>query len=393
MNKRFLWLAPVMGAFAISAAQAADPIKIGFVSTLTTGAAIIGKQQVNGANLALEHMGHKMGGRDVKILFEDDGFNPKQGKQKTDKLLKKDNVDIMTGYIWSHVLAASAPAVLKAGKIFISANAGYSAYAGKKCHKNFFNMSWENGEPTRAMGAYLNKQNIKKLYIMAPNYAAGKDVAKAMVETYKGEVVGRDMTPMKQSDWSAEFAKVRASGADAVFIFYPGQWGPKFLTQYEQAGMYKKFPLYNVFSVDNMTLPFYQYKAKLAGILGTYNAAQWSPDMTSPQNQRFVKDYKKKHGQYPSHFAAQAYEAIMLIKSGADAVRGNMKDTDGLRAAMEKVDFPTLRDKFRFGKNHYPIQNYYSRKIVADKDGKWWTVMSDLALKDHETPHVKDCKL
>ncbi len=393
MRLKTLWLAPVIGAFAVSAAQAAEPIKIGFVTTLTTPASIIGRQMTNAVAIALDHIGHKMGGRDVKVIIEDDGLSPKTGKQKTDKLLKKDNVDIMTGYIWSHVLAASAPAVLKAGKIFISANAGYSAYAGKKCHKNFFNMSWENGENARAMGALLQEdKSIKKLYIMAPNYAAGKDVARAAVDTFKGDVVGRDMTPMKHSDWSAELAKVRASGADAVFVFYPGAWGPKFLTQYQQAGMYEKYPLYNVFTIDNMTLPLYQ-KAKLKGILGSYGTAQYTADMDSPQNKRFVADFKKRTGNYPSYFAAQSYEAIMLIKSGADAVRGNMKDTDGLRTAMEKVDFPTLRDKFRFGKNHYPIQNYYARKVVVDKDGKWVMKTDKLALKDHETPHAKDCKL
>ena len=393
MSKRVLWLAPIVGAFAATAVQAAEPIKIGFVTTLTTPASIIGKQMVKGVEIALDHIGHKMGGRDVKVLFEDDAINPKQGKQKTDKLLKKDKVDIMTGYIWSHVLAASAPSVLKAGKIFVSANAGYSAYAGKKCHKNFFNMSWENGESARAMGALLNRDGIKKLYVLAPNYAAGKDITNGVVSTFKGKIVGKELTGMKQYDWSAELAKIRASGADAVWIFYPGAWGPKFLTQYEQAGMYKKFPLYNNYSVDNMTLPFYQNKAKLKGILGSFHTIQWSPDQPNPTNKRFVADYKKKFKAYPSHFSAQSYEAIMLIKSGADAVGGNMKDVDGMRAAMEKLDFPPLRDKFKFGRNHYPIQNYYSRKVVVDKDGVWTTKLDELVLKDHETPHAKDCKL
>ncbi|MBO31606.1 MAG: ABC transporter substrate-binding protein [Rhodospirillaceae bacterium] len=372
--------------------QAKD-IKIGFVTTLTTPASLIGKQQKAAVEIAMDHIGHKMGGVSAKIVFEDDGFSPKTGKQKTEKLLKKDKVDIFAGYIWSHVLGASAPVALKAGKIFISSNAGHSLYAGKKCHKNFFNAAWENSQNARALGELLNQRGVKTLYIMAANYAAGKQMVAGVTATFKGKIVGRDMTPWpSHADWSAEFAKVKAAKPEGVFTFYPGGAGPKFLTQFKQSGLAKQIPLYTVFSMDGATLPLFQ-KAKLTNVLGTYNTMFWAPDLDNATNKRFVADFKKKTGAYPSHYAAQAYDTILLIKSGVDAVQGNIGNTDGMRAAMAKADYASVRGKFKFGRNHFPIQNFYSREVVADKDGKWMVSLRNVVFNNHETPYVKDCKL
>ncbi len=392
MNKKLLWLAPLAAMATATSVQAKD-IKIGFVTTLTTPASLIGKQQKAAVEIAMDHIGHKMGGVSAKIVFEDDGFSPKTGKQKTEKLLKKDKVDIFAGYIWSHVLGASAPVALKAGKIFISSNAGHSLYAGKKCHKNFFNAAWENSQNARALGELLNQRGVKTLYIMAANYAAGKQMVAGVTATFKGKIVGRDMTPWpSHADWSAEFAKVKAAKPEGVFTFYPGDAGPKFLTQFKQSGLAKQIPLYTVFSMDGATLPLFQ-KAKLTNVLGTYNTMFWAPDLDNATNKRFVADFKKKTGAYPSHYAAQAYDTILLIKSGVDAVQGNIGNTDGMRAAMAKADYASVRGKFKFGRNHFPIQNFYSREVVADKDGKWMVSLRNVVFNNHETPYVKDCKL
>ena len=210
--KRVLGLVPALALAALPAAAMAEPIKIGFVTTLTTGAAVIGKDQQNAVELALDHMDRKMGGRDVEIVYGDDEFNPQKGKQKTEKLVKRDNVDIVVGYIWSHVLLASAATVLDSGKILISANAGPSPLAGKNCHKNFFNISWQNDQTPMALGEVLNRKGVKTLYIMAPNYAAGKNMVAGVERTFKGEVVGKDMTKWPtQIDWAAEMTKAKAA--------------------------------------------------------------------------------------------------------------------------------------------------------------------------------------
>ena len=383
--------ATVILAMASSVAYAKS-VNIGFVTTLTTGAAIIGVDQKKAVDLAVEHIGGKTGALDVKIIYADDEFNPQKGKQKTEKLIKSGDVDIVAGYIWSHVLLASAPVVLNANKILISANAGPSPLAGKNCHKNFFNISWQNDQTPMALGEVLNQRSIKSLYVIAPNYAAGKDMVAGVERTFKGKVVGKDMTTWPtQIDWSAEFTKVKAAKPGAVFTFYPGKHGAAFLKQYAQAGL-SSTPLYSVYTLDSLSLPRLQ-QAKMTGVLGTTMTQFWSPDMDNSQNKRFVADFKKKHGSYPSFYAAQAYDSIFLIKSAVEATGGKVGDIDAMRSALEKADFPSVRGKVRFGKNHFPIQNFYSREVVVDSNGKWTTKITGVALKDHQDVYAKDCNL
>ncbi len=392
MGKGLLWLAPALALLA-SPAAAASKIKIGFVTTLTTGAAVIGNDQKNAVELALKHMGNRMGGLEVEIIFADDEFNPQKGKQKTEKLVKKDKVDIVAGYIWSHVLMASASTVLDAGKILISANAGPSALAGKKCNKNFFNISWQNDQTPMALGEVLNQRGIKTLYILAPNYAAGKNMVAGVERTFKGKIVGKDMTKWPtQIDWASEFTKVKAANPDAVFTFYPGKHGPAFIKQYQQAGLTGKVPLYSVYTIDSIGLPRMQ-KAKMKGVLGTFMTQTWAPDMDNAQNKRFVADFKKKHGRYPTFYASQAYDSMFFIKAAVEAVGGDYGNVTGLRKAMEKADFPSVRGKITMGKNHFPVQNFYLREVVEDADGNWTTAIRSTVYENHVDPYAKDCKM
>ncbi len=290
-------------------ALAADTVKIGFITTLTTPAGVIGKDMVDAVNLAVAHIGGKIAGLEVDLIIEDDGFKPEIGKQKTDKLVKQDDVHFVAGYIWSHVLLASRKSALDAGKFLISSNAGPSQIAGKLCHKNFFSTSWQNDQTPMAMGEVLNQKGITSIYIMAPNYAAGKNMIAGVERTFKGKVAGKDMTKWgkdAQLDFSAELAKAKASGADAIFIFYPGKAGSAFIKQYQQAGLQGKMPLYSVFTVDSIALPKLQ-GVKMAGVLGSLMTQFWAPDLDTSQNQTFVDGFKAKYGRYPSFYAAQSY--------------------------------------------------------------------------------------
>lgn len=373
----------------------AKSVKIGFITTLTTGVSDIGLDMKHAVELAVEHINGKMGPLDVEVIFEDDGFKPEIGKQKADKLVKSDNVDFVGGFIWSHVLLASQRSVLKAGKFLISSNAGPSQMAGKQCHKNFFSTSWENSQTTMAMGEYLNQIGVKKLYIMVPNYAAGRNMAEGVERVFKGEIVGKDLTKWgkaAQLDFSVELAKAKASGADGIFIFYPGKAGSAFIKQYEQAGLIGKLPLYTAFTVDSISLPKMQ-KGKMKGVLGSLMTQEWAPDMMNAQNQRFVRDFRAKHGTYPSFYAAQSYDMIFLIKSAVEAVNGNLKDMDGMRAAMEKADYPSVRGKYTYGKNHFPIQNFYLRQVTEDEFGNWTTKIIKTVYRNHQDTAVSECGL
>ena len=394
MRKTALALAAAAALLA-SPSFGADKVKIGFVTTVTTPAGVIGRDMVDAVNLAMQDIGGKMGGLEVELIIEDDGFKPETGKQKTDKLVKQDDVHFVAGFIWSHVLLASRKSALDGGKFLISSNAGPSQIAGKLCHENFFSTSWQNDQTPMAMGEVLNQRGVKSLYVMAPNYAAGKNMVSGVERTFKGEILGKDMTKWgkdAQLDFSAELAKAKASGADGIFVFYPGKAGGAFIKQYQQAGLQGEIALYTVFTVDSIALPNLQ-KAGMSGVLGSLNTQFWGPDLDTPQNRKFVSGFKEAYGRYPSFYAAQSYDTIFLIKSAVEAVGGNMDDMDGMRAAMMKADFPSVRGPFRYGNNHFPIQNFYLRQVVEDADGVWTTTVVDTVLKDHQDVYAAECKM
>lgn len=388
-------LSAALAATMLTTPALADEVKIGFVTTLTTGAAIIGNDMKNAVELAVEHMGGKMGDLDVNVIFGDDGFKPETGKQVTDKLVKQDDVDFVAGYIWSHVLLASRKSALDEGKFLISANAGPSPVAGKLCHENFFSTSWQNDQTPMALGEVLNQQGVKSIYIMAPNYAAGKDMVAGVERTYKGEVKGKDLTKWgadAQLDFSAELAKAKASGAEALWVFYPGAAGGAFIKQYNQAGLKDTMPLYTSFTVDGLSLPRLQ-AANFDAVLGSKTTQEWDPSLDNAQNKRFVADFKAKHGTYPSFYAAQSYDAMFLIKSAVEAVGGNLDDMDGMRAAMKSANYDSVRGKYTYGNNHMPIQNFYLREVVTDADGNWTTKVVATVYEAHQDPYAAECAL
>ena len=384
-------IAAILASFALLATSTAlaDTVKIGFVTTLTGGAGAIGNDMRDATELALDHLDRKMGGLDVQMIYEDDGFKPEVGKQKTEKLVKKDRVHFVGGYIWSHVLLASRGSVVGKGPFMISSNAGPSPVAGKLCHEDFFSTSWQNDQTPMAMGEVLNQMGIKNLYIMAPNYAAGKNMVSGVERTFKGKIVGKDMTKFPaQLDFSAELAKVRSVKPDAVFIFYPGKHGVQFFKQYAQSGLKGNIPLYSVFAIDALSLP------RIGDLVeGTLMTQFWAPDLATPVSKIFVQDYRKKYGRYPSFYAAQSYDTIMLIDSAVRAVNGDLSNKDGMRAAMRRAAFPSVRGPFRYGNNHMPIQNFYLRKVVKDAEGNYTTSIVKTVYTNHQDPYAKDCKM
>ncbi len=395
MTKTILASALLSASVAFSGMAQSESVKIGFVTTLTTPAGVIGEDMKHSVEIALDFLGNKMAGMDVDLIMEDDGFKPDIGKQKTSKLVKQDDVDFVAGFIWSHVLMASAKTVTDADKFLISANAGPSVLAGKRCHENYFSTSWQNDQTPMAMGEVLNQKGVKSLYIMAPNYAAGKDMVRGVESIFNGDIVGKDMTKWgadAQLDFSAELAKAKASGAEAIFVFYPGKAGGAFIQQYQQAGLKDDIDLYTVFTVDSLSLPRLQ-QAGLDGVLGSRNTQQWSPDMDNAANQRFVAEFLKRHGRYPSFYGAQAYDSIMLIDSAVRKTGGNLDDKAAVRAALKEADYDSLRGSYTYGNNNMPIQNFYLREVVEDDQGRWTTKIVSTVFENNQDPYAKECKL
>ena len=389
---KLLFLTAIM---AFSTSTLAESVKIGFVTTLTTPAGAIGQDMKKAVELAVKQLGGKMADREIEVIYEDDGFKPEIGKQKADKLVKQNDVDFVAGFIWSHVLLASSKTVLDSGKFLISSNAGPSRLAGKDCHANFFSTSWQNDQTPMSMGEVLNTGGVESLYIMAPNYVAGKDMVAGVESTFKGKILGKDLTKWgkdRQLDFSAELAKARASGADALFVFYPGSAGGAFLVQYQQSGLKETLPLYTVFTVDALSLPKLQ-SANIEGVLGSKSTMFWSPDLDNDANKKFVSAFQNEYGTYPSFYAAQSYDTIMLINSAVSATADNPDDQDAMRAALEKADFDSVRGRYTYGNNHFPIQNFYLREVVTDEQGKWTTRIVRTIFENHQDPYAGECPL
>ncbi|KJY70956.1 ABC transporter substrate-binding protein [Vibrio coralliilyticus] len=389
MNKYKLLALTSALHLSMTPAVMAEPIKVGFVTTLTTSSGAIGQDMRDAVELALDHIDHKMAGTDVEVIYEDDGFKPEIGKQKTDKLVKKDKVDFISGYIWSHVLMASYKSAVDNDVFVIGANAGPGPIAGKLCHENFFSTSWQNDQNSMAIGEVLNEHEVKRLYIMAPNYTAGKNMVSGLKETYKGEIIGQDMTKFpSQLDFSTELAKIKAAKPDAVWVFYPGKHGVQFLKQYKQAGLDKTVPLYNVFTVDNLNLPKIGQWAE-----DSLMTQFWAPDMDTPANKKFVGGFKEKYNRYPSFYAAQSYDALMLIDSAVRKVEGNLTNKDAVRAALKEADFESVRGELNFGNNHFPVQDFYLVKVKQDQDGAYTTMLSEKILAKHQDNYAVQCQM
>jgi branched-chain amino acid transport system substrate-binding protein len=368
MMKTSLLSACAILALATSPAVAqTKTVKIGFVSTFSGPTAAIGNDMRNSFELALDHLGRKIGGLPIEVIYEDDQQKPDVGKQKTQKLIESDKVNFIVGYIWSNVLLASAKPVTDSKTFLISSNAGPSQMAGELCNEYFFSTSWQNDQTPMAMGEYMNQKGVKSAYLIGPNYAAGRDMLAGVRATFQGKIVDEDLTKWPdQLDFSAELSKARAAKPDAIFVFYPGAAGVQFLNQYAQSGLKGQIPLYTAFTIDEITLPLQKDNA-----IGVPGAQEWVNDLPNDQNKKFVTDYRAKYtGLRPTFYGAQTYDAAHLINSAVAAVKGDLDNKAGMRDEMRKANFKSVRGPFKYGNNHIPIQNFYLQDVVKDEKGE-----------------------
>jgi branched-chain amino acid transport system substrate-binding protein len=358
-------------------------VKIGFIGTFSGPTAVIGNDMRNAFELGLDHLGRKLGGLPVEVIYEDDTQKPDVGVQKTQKLIESDKVDFIVGYIWSNVLLASLKPLVDSKTMTVVTNAGASQFAGELCSLYVFSTSWQNDQTPEAMGMYMNQKGIKKAFLIGPNYAAGKDMLAGVKLTYKGEVVGEEYTRWPdQLDFSAELSKAREAKPDAIFVFYPGGAGVQFITQYVQAGLKGKIPLYQVFTIDELSLP--RLKDLAVGIPG---AQEWVNDLPFDANKKFVADYIAKYKKRPSFYGAQTYDAAGLINSAVTAVKGDLSQKDAMRKEMEKADFKSVRGPFKYGNNHIPIQNFYLQDVVKEGDDYVLKTVATIVKDDQDRFH------
>ena len=362
-----IWIAAGAAlALASAPASAQDKtIKIGVVSTFTGPPAAIGNDMKNSFELGLDHHGRKLGGLPVEVIYADDQTKPETGVQKTQELIESNHVDFVVGYIWSNVLLASLKPLIDSKTMTVVTNAGASQFAGELCSPYAFSTSWQNDQTPAAVGLYMNQKGVKSAFLIGPNYAAGKDMLAGVQQTFKGQIVGQELTRWPdQLDFSAELSKAHAAKPDVIFAFYPGGAGVQFVTQYVQAGLRGQIPLYTAFTIDDLSLP--RLKDLAVGIPG---AQEWVNDLPNPTNQKYVADYKAKYNASPSFYGAQTYDAVGLIDSAVTAVKGDLGNKEGMRKEMEKANFKSVRGNFKYGNNHIPIQDFYLQDAAKNPDG------------------------
>ena len=369
-------------------ASAQQKIKIGFITTLTGPAGIIGKHMKDSVELAMDQLGNKMGGVPVEVIFGDDQFKPDVGVQVAEEMLKKHQVDIVSGIIWSNVMMAVVPVVTGAGKVMVGTNAGASPLAGKACHPQYFSTSWNNDQTPEAMGKFMQEQGINDVYVLAPNYQAGKDMVAGFKRYYKGRIVEEIFTTPGQQDYQAEITQLRAKNPKAAFVFYPGGMGVQFVRQYFQAGLRERIPLYSVFTVDETTLPALKESA-----IGQWETKFWSPDLKVPASEKYVAYFRKKYGYTPSFYGAQSYDGMLLIDAAVRANKGSLKDTKAVVMAMRKAKYDSIRGPFKWNVNQHPIQDFYLLRAEKRPGGDVEMRIQRKVFEDHKDSYYQDCKM
>ena len=367
-------------------ALAADKIKIGVIVTLSGPAAALGGQVRDGFNLAIKDLGGKMGGKDVEVIVADDELKPDAAITKVKGLLERDKVDFVVGPIFSNMLQAIHRPVTENKTFLISPNAGPSSYAGKECNPFFYVTSYQNDQVHAILGKVAQDRGYKRMYLLVPNYQAGKDSVAGFKLDYKGEIVEESYVPLNTLDFQPELSKISSQKPDAVFTFMPGGMGVNLVKQFKQAGLADTIPVLSAFTVDESTLPAQQDAA-----VGMFGGADWAPNLDNPQSKKFVAGYEAAYNSVPGTYAMQAYDAALLIESAVKAVGGDLANKDAVAAALKKADFTSLRGSFKFNTNGYPIQDFYLTKVAKRPDGKFQTEIVQKVFENYADRYAKDC--
>ena len=383
------------GAEAASESMAGDAMasegatKVGFVSTLSGPAAALGVDVRDGFLLGVEHLvaDALIEAGALEVLITDDQQAPDVANQAVQELLQNDQVDFMTGIIFSNILLAVADTVFESETFYLSPNAGPSGLAGEGCNPFFFNAAWQNDNLHEAMGKYVQDQGYQNVYILAPDYPAGQDALTGFKRFYTGGLAEELYTQLGQLDFAVEMELIRASGADAVFTFQPGGMGINFIKQYSESGLMSEIPLFLPgFSADQDVI-----NAVGEATVGLFNSSQWTLDLENDVNARFVADFESTYERVPTLYASQGYDTALLLGSVLASV-DDLSDKDAVGAALLAAEFDSVRGKFAFNNNHYPIQDYYLRQVVQADDGIVNTTVGTI-FTDHADAYAVNCEM
>ena len=382
-----LGLAVMIGLASAHGAEPPAKIKVGLLLTLSTPIAANGQQARNGFELALKHLGGKLGGREVETIVVDDEGKADVAVTKVKGLTGRDNVDFLVGPNLSSVLGAIVKPVTDTKTVLLSPNAGSSLLAGKGCNPYFFATSFQTDQVNQVSGKVVQERGYKSAYLIAPNYQAGKDALAGFKLDFRGAVAEESYMPLNTLDFQSELAKIASMKPDVVYAFLPGGSGVSFVKQYTQAGLGARIPLFSAFTVDESNLP-----AQGDAALGMLAGANWAPDIDNPQSRTFVADYIAAYNAVPATFAMQGYDAALVLDATVKALRGDLSNKEAIPAAMRTASFTSLRGAFKFNRNGFPIQDFYLTKVAKRPDGRLETRIVERIFSEYPDRYVAECK-
>jgi branched-chain amino acid transport system substrate-binding protein len=375
-------LATSVALFALMApVLATEQVKVGFIGSLSGPLGPVGSEMKRGFDTAMEQLDNKIGGIPALVTVFDDKAVPANAVQGASKFIDNDKVDFVTGVNASNISVTIAKTISDAGIPILGAIAGPVQWAGKGCLENAYFVGFQNDQWPEGMGKYMTDSGIKRAYFIGLDYQAGWDFVAAARRAYRGEVAGQIFTPLTQLDFSAEFAQIRAAKPDGIFAFYVGGPSVAFVKQYAQSGLKAEIPLHGTDGISDEL----SFAAQGDAALGIKVSSNWSYALDNPANKKFVEAFRAKYKRNPGVYAATQYDAVMLMDSAVRSLKGDLSDKNGLRAALRKADFQSVRGFFQFNNNHFPIQNIYIQEV-----GKSAQSTTTLLLKGTAAEKVRD---
>jgi branched-chain amino acid transport system substrate-binding protein len=366
-------------------AQTAAKIKVGLMLPATGTFAALGVAIENGFKLYVAEQGGKIAGREVEFVKVDDESDPSKATDNVNKLIKRDNVDVLVGTVHSGVAMAMAKAAKDTGTLLIVPNAGADAVTGAMCAPNIFRSSFSNWQPGYAMGEVVAKKGHKKVVTITWKYAAGDESVRGFKEAFEkngGTVVKELSLPFPGVEFQALLTEIAAAKPDAVYTFFAGGGAVKFVKDYAAAGLKKTIPLYGAGFLTDGTL-----EAQGADAEGLYTTLHYADSLGTPRDAAFRLAYAKTYKLQPDVYAVQGYDAAQILGTGLNAVKGDLSKKAEFAAAVEKAKIDSPRGAFTISKAHNPVQDIYLRQVVG-KENKVVSVASKSL-----TDPAKGCKL
>ena len=372
-RQHLITAALAVGAIALSALSASAPaqtpstkLKVGFMLPYSGTYAALGTAIENGFRLYVDEQGGKLAGREIEYVKVDDESDPSKATDNVNKLIKRDNVDVLVGTVHSGVALAMAKAAKDSNTLLIVPNGGADAITGPMCAPNIFRSSFSNWQPAYAMGEVAAKKGAKTAVTITWKYAAGDESSNGFKEAFEkggGKVVKALSLPFPGVEFQALLTEIAATKPDVVYAFFAGGGAVKFVKDYAAAGLNRSIPLYGPGFLTDGTLD-----AQGDAAQGMYTTLHYADGLDTPRDNAFRLQYAKTFKLQPDVYAVQGFDAAQILAIGLKAAGGDVSKKAEFAAAVEKARIDSPRGTFTMSRAHNPVQDIYLRKVVGKEN-------------------------